>query len=342
MDYTAARNFGFVQKLFELSDTHPIGVASAFCALHERLVDTVTHLGGDLGVELVESVANLRKKVGATFSEDYQSKLKEYRLQQDSSYYTERGYVASQLLEGLKPEPFKAENDLTIDQLKWIIPSLTEAQPTFSLEPRNGEAKEYTPELREAYALKLALIGVPEEKAELKFLIIQELVLARLLGYVPASIMLGYWQSLTPKNEAAEAYHAAVEDALISLPCDHVSELYYIEGGLLLLEALSETVYSASRDWETRVLCQQTTEYINKACNEASDRINHILNNSEAKLNQWNRRCHELINQIKELPHLIDNAEICKHFELGPTELSAYGDNFMLFSEATYIALANC
>jgi hypothetical protein len=342
MDYSTKNvSFGFIGKLAELAETHPIGAASAFCAMHDRLIDVVQRLGSDLSADLVQKIADLRKRIGNSFNDDsYEQTVKELRLQQDTEYFRQRGYVACQLLEGLKPEPFKDENDMTLEQIDWIISSLTEARPAFSLDVRsNAEKDMFIPELREANTLKLALSGFPDEYSECKFLLIQELTLARICDNVPASAMLGYWQALTPKNDAAKAIHATAEEALISLPRQTMSETAYIENGLLMLEALSETVESASKDWQTRILCAQSTEYINGAREDAERRI-RCMSNAYADLSCWKERCESIIHQISENFESAKQAEICKHFELGAVELSPYGDNFLATSENAYLALA--
>lgn len=347
MDYTAAAtatNFEFVGRLAALADTHPIGVASAFNALHERLVEVVSRLGGDLGEELVTKVASIRARVGLSVGEDYEAALKEYRLKQNTEYFEQRGFVATQLLGGLKPEPFKAENDLTKDQLAWIIPSLNEAGHVIDKAHNPAQTSGYAPELKEACALKLALDGIPEERSEVKFLEIHEILFARIMDYVPASALLGYWQSLTPVTENGKKYHAMIEDYLIGMGPETIKETDYIEGGLVMLDCLSETVCAACRDWETRALSQQTTEYIRIATFEAYDRIQVILNNSRnpEALEEWANRCEMIIDRIKALPQYIPT-DICKHFELSADELSAYSENFNdNYASATLMALARC
>lgn len=346
MDYTtaAATNFEFVGKLATLADTHPIGVASAFSALHERLVEVVSRLGGDLGEELVAKVAGIRARVGLSVGEDYQAALREYRLKQDTEYFEQRGYVATQLLGSLKPEPFKADNDLTKDQLEWIIPSLNEAGHVIDKAKNPAQASGYAPEIKEACALKLALDGLPEEKAELKFLEIHEILFARIMDYVPSAALLGYWQSLTPVTETGKEYHAMIEDYIIGMAPEDIKETDYLESGLVMLDCLSETVCAAARDWETRALSQQTTEYIRNAANEAYDRIQVVLNNSRnpEALEEWAQRCEGIIGRIKMLPQHVPN-DICKHFELSADELSAYSENFDdNYAQATLMALTRC
>ena len=350
MDYTAAKiNFGFVKELTALFDTNPIGVASAFSALNDRLTDVVSHLGGDLGVEIVQSTVDLRQMIGEAFGGDdgdYRQTLRVFRLKQDPEYFKQRGYVASQLLEGLQPEPFKDDNDLSLEQLSWIIPSLTEARPAFSLEVSNAEDKDkFIPELREANALKLALSGIPKENAECKFLLIQELAVARMINAVPSTILLGYWQSLKPKNPTAVAIHATAEDVLVRLPCQNMSEAEYIENGLLMLSALAETVCAASKDWETRILCQQSTEYIletRKAVEEMIQTYVSRANDHGLDLSVWENRCKAIISQINDSLEAAKQTKICKHFELNHTELSAYAENYAAANDEVYLVINNC
>ena len=346
MDYTTATatNCEFIGRLAALADTHPIGVASAFNALHGRLVEVVSRLGGDLGEELVAKVASIRARVGLSVGEDYQAALQEYRLKQDISYFEQRGYVATQLLGGLKPEPFKADNDLTKDQLNWIIPSLNEAGYVIDKAKNPAQASGYAPEIKEACALKLALDGIPEERSEVKFFEIHEILFARIMDYVPSTALLGYWQSLTPVTEAGKDYHATIENYLIGMTPETIKETDYLENGLVMLDCLSETVCAAARDWETRALSQQTTEYIRNAVNEACDRIQIILNNSRnpETLEEWAQRCEMIIGRLKMLPQCVPS-DICKHFELSADELSAYSENFEdNYASATLMALARC
>lgn len=350
MDYTTAvNNLGFVRELTTLFDTHPIGVASAYGALNGRLNDVVSHLGGDLGVEIVQNTLNLRQMIGKAFDDsegDYRQTLSVYRLEQNPEYFKQRGYVACQLLEGLKPQAFKDDNDLSLEQLEWIIPSLTEARPAFSLEVCTEEQKnQFLPELREANALKLALSGIPKENAECKFVLIQELAVARMIGTIPSSALLGYWQALSPMNPTAKAIHATAEEVLIGLPAQEMSEAQYIVNGLLMLSALAETVCAASKDWETRVLCQQSTEYIIKARKATEEMIAAYVNRAAdhgINLRRWADHCGAIIGQINEFLEAAKQTEICKHFELGINALSPYSDNFAANSEAAYLALAKC
>ena len=325
-----ATNFGFITKLNDLADTHPIGVASAYSSLHDRLVEVVDRLGSNLGEELVGKVAKIRAKIGIHVGEDYESELQEYRLRQDEDYFIQRGHVAAQLLSDLKPEPFKAENDLTLDQLKWIIPSLRESTI--------GDG--YTPELREASALMDAITGHPTVKSELKFLMVHEILFSRVRGYVPTCSLLGYWQSLKPTTEAGIRYHAAVEEILISMPPQIIPETAFIESSLIMLEAVSETICASSRDWETRALSEQSVEYIKDAVRLSSDRIRSIASKGGSELSDWEKRCNEIIGRVTNLPKEIPTV-IYKHYELTPDELSAYSENFDEYDEPTILALAS-
>lgn len=338
MDYTAVKTNSFVGELKNLFGTDPIGVASAFSALNGRLNEVVKHLGGDLGVEAVRNTVDLRQMIGEAFDSndgDYKHALQVFRLEQNPEYFKQRGHVACHLLEGLKPEPFKDDNDLSLEQLSWIIPSLLEARPAFSLDVTEDKEK-FMPELREANALQLALSGIPEENAECKFLLIQELAVARMIGSIPSTILLGYWQSLKPKNPTAIAIHATAEEVLAGLPCQDVSETEYIENGLLMLSALAETVCSASKDWNTRVLCQQSTEYIFEARKGVEEMIQVYASRANDRgidLSGWQNRCQAIIDQINTLLEDARKIPVCKHFELGHTELSAYAENYAATDE---------
>lgn len=316
-------NLRFVGQLSSLVDTHPIGVASAFSALHERLETIVKSLGSNLGEELVSMIATIRSTIGQKVSEDYHSKLKELRHSQDRDYLEQRGFVAARLLTDLKPEPFKSQNDMTLDQLEWIIPSLDEA----SLAAENPTcASRYIPELRQAHSLKLALSGKPETRTEVRFLEIYEVLLARLIGCVPASTLFGFWASLKPKTEAGRAYHERVAGELTDVPPQAISETAYIESGLVLLESLAETVAASSKDWEVRALSQQITEYIKDASSGVYPRIQNILSKDTGTLENWKIRCEQILGRVNMLHEHI-SPYICRHYELGLEDLSAYNFN---------------
>lgn len=337
MDHTnRARNLlAFVRELTELFEKYPVGVASAYSALNKRLTDEVSRLNGDLNTEIVRQTVDLRKMIGGKFDSangDYEKKLQVYRNSGKSEYFRQRGDVACRLLGGLKPEPFQDENNVTVDELTWIINCLTEARPAFSLDVCNSsERNKFRPELREAYALHLALSGAPKEEDECKYLSILELVIARLIGSVPSTILLGFWRSLKPKNSAAISLHTTVEDVLINLPPQEVRITDYIESGLLLLVALAETAEAACKDWEIRALFAEVTQYIQQSSEQAKKSISDCIAIAERQnlnLSLWKNRCYTAINQIDEYLEKATRTKICKHYSLSPFALSAYADNY--------------
>lgn len=335
MDYTAANIQTLVGELTKLFGKYPMGVTSAYIALSERLNDVVRHLDGDLSVGIVRKTVDLREMIGRKYdgsNGDYRQRLERLRLNTKSGYFKQRGIVACKLLGEIKPEPLRNANDMSRDVLGWIITSLTEARPQFSLGVGNKEErKKYSAELKEAYALQLALDGIPKEEDECKFLLLQELTVLRLIDCVSPICLLGYWQALHPKNPTAVAIHATAEEVLISLPCQEMSETEYIENGLLMLAALAETVKAACVDWETRVLCQQSTDYILKALDRAKKAMTICAALAESQnidSRQWQNRCRAIMEQTQEHLEAAMQADICKHFELSACALSAYAENF--------------
>lgn len=347
MDHsTKARNLlVFVEELTKLFDKYPVGVASAYSALNKRLTNEASRLNGDLSTEVVRQTVDLRKMIGKKFDSangDYRKRLQVYRNNRPSEYFRQRGDVACHLLGGLKPEPFQDENNVTIEELVWIIDCLTEARPAFSLDMHNSsERRKFQPELREAYALHLALSGAPKEEDECKYLSILELVIARLIGSVPSTILLGFWRSLKPKNSATISLHATVEDVLINLPPQEVRITDYIESGLLMLVALAETAEAACKDWEIRALFAEVTEYIQQSSGQAKQSISDYIAIAERQnldLSLWKNRCYTAINQIDEYLEKATRTKICKHYSLSSFALSAYADNYAAAGDRTLYA----
>lgn len=348
MDHADTRKenlLAFVGELTKLFEKYPVGVASAYSALDKRLTDEASRLNGDLSTEVVRQTIDLRKMIGKKFdspSGDYRKKLQIYRNSGKSEYFRQRGDVARHLLGGLKPEPFQDENNVTIEELVWIIDCLTEACPAFNLDMGNSsERSKFLPELREAYAHLLALSGAPREEDECKYLSILELVIARLIGSVPSTILLGFWRSLEPKNLAAISLHTTVEDALNNLPPQEVRITDYIESGLLMLVALAETAEAAYKDWEVRALFAEVTKYIQQSSRQAKQSISGYITIAERQnldLSLWKSRCYTAINQIDEYLEKATMTEICKHYNLNSFALSAYADNYAAVGDRTLYA----
>lgn len=350
MDYTAANIQALIRELTKLFGKYPMGVTSAYIALSGRLSDVVRHFDGDFSEGIVRKTVNLRKMIGRKFDNsngDYRQHLERFRLNNTPAYFKQRGIVACKLLGELKPEPFRNANDMSRDILKWIITSLTEARPQFSLRVGNEEErKKYSSELKEAYALQLALNGIPKEEDECKFLLLQELTVLRLIDCVSPICLLGYWQALHPKNPTAVAIHATAEEVLISLPCrQEMSETEYIENGLLMLAALAETVKAACIDWEARVLCQQSTDYILQSIDRAKWAMSVYAAMAESQnidTRQWQNRCKAIIKQTEEYLEAAMQVDICKHFELSACALSAYAENFDASGTLCQALLVRC
>lgn len=306
-----------IEVLHDLVSALPVGVASAYHALHDRLEMVTLRLCDENNPTYMDMLIDTRKTISEKLNPDYKKGLLDYRLDQESEYLRQRGEVAYRLLSGIEPSLLNDENKVLNEELKWIIPSLDEC-PEDVNDPRR--ISRFIPEIKAAHEIKNSLNGTNSE-TELRYLQVQALLISRLAGHVPASIIYVYWQQLEPKSTENMAYYNEIMDNIIALPCEEWSHDEYARGVLEFLQALSENALSSAIDVNVRIMSAPTTSFIIDSCRTISRELHGMENRA---------RYEGLINLAdKVVTDLRDyKPKSCKHYDIPASELCAYSEDF--------------
>lgn len=306
-----------IEVLHDLVSALPVGVASAYHALHDRLEMVTLRLCDENNPTYMDMLIDTRKTISERLDPDYKHGLLDYRLNQESEYLRQRGEVAYRLLSGIEPSLLDEENTLLGEELKWIIPSLDECPEDID-DPRR--ISRFIPEIKAAHEIKASLNGTNSE-TELRYLQVQALLISRLAGHVPASIIYVYWQQLEPKSAENMAYYNEIMDNIIALPCEEWSHDEYARGVLEFLQALSENALSSAIDVNVRIMSTPTTSFVIDRCRIISKELHGMEN--RARYEGLINLADMVIADLREY-----KPKSCKHYDIPTSELCAYSEDF--------------
>ena len=288
----------------------PYGVMSAFAAMKSFIEGVEKELGANPDSKLAIKAAELRKLVG----ENVASILERAREKKARRVFLECAQVATRVLEGIDMPPFSEANPAVSASLNWVIPSLENAGYAQEQKSILNYENPALPALREAYKLRLAIDGLPDDTSEIKFLVSQELLISRLVGAVPATSLYGYWLALRPKTEAGMSYHEAVKREIEKLPAEEWSVEIHADANLAFWAAVAETIEAQSCDVIMCVLSQQATDYL-------KNRVYSLKENLKDRDDAWSKgiinKAMDILHDIRVKPPFI-HGEIPVAWDLSP------------------------